>query len=362
MQEQLRQILAAHANGVPITSRSLQLFRSNISGADGTQMLQAQPYINTFAAPRPPTLPPPPPPLPPMVDVFHYTPLSGSTGNTTAASSTAPTSPEDLIVSEIMQMGGFQPGEEQQVKELIQQCQRKKDEDEKLRLELELENSGNHSSADDDGRVNSNDVHTAAAAASTTTTASRITVTADEVAMFIISQREMEQDMEEAKLEDAVRQASEPERELNAERKKQNFEKRCAEATTYEQLADIFRESWILHGLTSTLINQIMTKKRDKLIEILKLEFQSRTWYGRHVPAHYFRSLCDRLKQNNNSSGSRSASSTSYDWLDAEHMTIQHGLSSLSQQTERGLPKIFVNACPAGRGSNDDDDEVIIIE
>ena len=263
-------------------------------------------------------------------------------------------SPEDRMVSELMQMGGFRPGEENQVKEYIRLCQQKKNE------ERQSSNLSGGTNGTSDG-INGNSPSSSAAGAST------LTVTADEVVLFIISQREADENngLEEARLEDEIRQASEAEREKNSKRKEMDFKERCASAKTIEQIQEVFPNSWILKGLSRQLSSKLLTQKRQGFIDLLKIELKSKKWYGSHVPAHFYRRLCDRLKKSSNSNDS-------FDWLDGESAKIEHKLMSLSEQTERGLPKIFVEACSSnGSGASsdsgtnwndDDDDDVIVIE
>ena len=267
--------------------------------------------------------------------------------------------PEDRMVSELMQMGGFQPGEENQVKEYIRQCQQKKNEEQQ---------SSNKSAGTNGtpGSTNGNSPSPSSSASGAATAASTLTVTADEVVLFIISQREDDENngLEEARLEDEIRQASEAEREKNSKRKEMDFKERCASAKTIEQIHEVFPNSWMLKGLSRQLSSKLLTQKRQAFVDLLKIEQKSKKWYGSHVPAHYYRRLCDRLKKSSNINNN-------FDWLDGESAKIEHKLMSLSEQTERGLPKIFVDACSNGNGASsdsdtnrkeDEDDDVIVIE
>mmetsp|Transcript_392 Transcript_392/g.983 ORF Transcript_392/g.983 Transcript_392/m.983 type:complete len:542 (+) Transcript_392:283-1908(+) len=287
---------------------------------------------------------------------------AATTGAGAGGTSSQP-SPEDRMVSELMQMGGFQPGEEDQVKEYIRQCQQKKNEEQQTSINSDGVNGTS-------GGTNAKPSSSLSAAAAAAAGTSNLTVTAEEVVLFIISQREADEndELEDARLEDEIRQASEAEREKNSKRKELDFKEQCASAKTIAQITEIFPASWVLKGLSRQLSSKLLTQKRQTFIDLLKIEHKSKKWYGSHVPAHYYRRLCDRMKSSHNNSN------TTFDWLDGEPANIEHKLMTLSEQTERGLPKIFVEACSSSNGAasdsdtnkneddDDDDDDVIVIE
>jgi hypothetical protein len=245
----------------------------------------------------------------------HFPPQNGTVTGQIAAT----LSPEDRIVSDLKKIGF---NDEEEIRCGIQQCQQNKDEEQR----------GNRTES------------TATASGSGVTneeTSGALTVTSDEVMFFLLAQRE---NMDEAKVEDQVRLASEQEKDLAAARNKQDFDRRCNEARTFQDVKTIFPNSWILQGLSnmsSSRKSSILADQRDPFIEILKLEHESRKWYGYRVPSYYFQGVSDRLRR----------STPDYGWLDDERKILCKGLTSLSEQIG-GVPRIFREARPAGDGND----------
>jgi hypothetical protein len=170
--------------------------------------------------------------------------------------------------------------------------------------------------------------------------------TADEVMLFLVTQRE---EAEEARREDEVRLLSEEQKHEQSAQKERKLEERLAAVSTGQELSEIFPDSWILDYLTDDqggklklVESVILEKRRAEFLDFLKMEKKSQQWY-KHLPCHYFKSICDRLKSDGQGS---------IEWLPLECNNLRDGLYLLSNQTN-GIPKLFVDAQPQDHESGD---------
>ncbi|KAG7368469.1 hypothetical protein IV203_031212 [Nitzschia inconspicua] len=178
--------------------------------------------------------------------------------------------------------------------------------------------------------------------------------TADEVMLFIITQRE---EAAEARKEDEVRLLSEEQKNEQQQLKKALRAEKLASAKTGKDLKDIFEKSWILKGLlpdngsgeSSIVDAALMKHRRTEFLELLDLEEKSAKWYF-GLPSYYFQNLCSRLKTDHVGT---------IDWLPVECETLLRGLTQLNAQVG-GRPKIFVDAMDQATGGNDD--QIIVID
>ncbi|KAG7347812.1 hypothetical protein IV203_016517 [Nitzschia inconspicua] len=178
--------------------------------------------------------------------------------------------------------------------------------------------------------------------------------TADEVMLFIITQRE---EAAEARKEDEVRLLSEEQKNEQEQLKKALRAEKLASAKTGKDLKDIFEKSWILKGLlpdngsgdSSIVDAALMKHRRSEFLELLDLEEKSAKWYF-GLPSYYFQNLCNRLKTDHVGT---------IDWLPVECEKLLRGLTQLNAQVG-GRPKIFVDAMDQATGGNDD--QIIVID
>eukprot|EP00536_Pseudo-nitzschia_multiseries_P012078 jgi/Psemu1/30806/gm1.30806_g len=213
------------------------------------------------------------------------------------------------------------------------------------------------------------------------------TVTADDLMLHLVSQREA---AEEARREDAVRLQSEDSKHEDRERREKHRTAALAKANSWDELSRIFPESWILRRLlqrggegkgaatatataTATMEGSVLgvgkreTESRAEFLEILGLEEKSRRWYGWKLPAGYFEKVGSRLlghyfhscedhknntnnnnrSNNKNSNNNKKATATAtvttiVAYLRSEKRKLRSGLYELEEQ-RNGQPKIFLS-------------------
>jgi hypothetical protein len=222
------------------------------------------------------------------------------------------------------------------------------------------------------------------------------TVTADEVMMWLIAQRE---EAAEALKMDAARLHSEMLRKEAAERRQQETQRQYMEASWREWLASerMFANSWLLrHATLQTTWWQPLSQQRGSpkqaLIDLLLVEKQARQWYGTVLPYCYFRyTLCQRLLNMQAPLLSRTMPiHVMVQALQEQTQLLKTGMFTLSEQ-QGGVPRIFLqaendarrkglptapaslpatskNGSPVARGKrknkakNDDDDDDDVVE
>ena len=163
------------------------------------------------------------------------------------------------------------------------------------------------------------------------------TLTADEVMLHLVSQRE---EAEEARKEDEVRLASEDQKQEEIRRRERNQQESLSQATTKDDLTAIFSESWVVHTMSpESIFATLNSKGRDDFLEFLKLEEKSRKWYGWVLPAEYFRKVGKQLKTD----ADKEEKATTY--LKKEREKLRSGLYELKEQL-KGQPKIFLDEKP----------------
>jgi hypothetical protein len=192
-------------------------------------------------------------------------------------------------------------------------------------------------------------------------------LTADEVMCDIVAMREeaeFARDMDRARLE------SERDRRKDAEDRRKIMaaqqEDELANATVSQWLEnkEMFMGSWLLKSELRGVIMLNVTKTKSplkkKLIELLKLEKQSRKWYGSVLPRAYFEEvLVSRLCRFEDATRLEAE-------IELETNTLNEGLTLLSNQ-QGMVPRIFAEAHDAakqraGYDDGDKDDEVIVLE
>lgn len=163
------------------------------------------------------------------------------------------------------------------------------------------------------------------------------TLTADEVMLHLVSQRE---EAEEARKEDEVRLASEDQKQEEIRRRERNQQESLSQATTKDDLKAIFSESWVVNAMSpESIFATLNCKARDDFLEFLKLEEKSRKWYGWVLPAEYFRKVGKQLK----SDADKEEEATTY--VKGEREKLRSGLYELKEQI-KGQPKIFLDEKP----------------
>ncbi|CAJ1965904.1 unnamed protein product [Cylindrotheca closterium] len=178
--------------------------------------------------------------------------------------------------------------------------------------------------------------------------------TADEIMMWIIQQRE---EREEARKMDEARFRSEQLRKDNAEKQKRAFQERLDAAKSRDDFRNIFgKHSWVLDNLDDAHFRRLVSRHKDVLVRIVKLESSTRKWYQDKLPTCYFRDLCHRSNQQ--------AVSEFDSWLIGECDTLEAGLYKLEFQ-QGGVPKLFLQAQEnhpeyGESGENDESDDEIV--
>jgi hypothetical protein len=183
-------------------------------------------------------------------------------------------------------------------------------------------------------------------------------VRSDEVMVWIVSQRE---EAEEARKMDEARARSEQFRQENAARRKQAAEEKLAAAKLPELKNDLFKGSWILEAVESSILEPIIDTESSKaiLVDLLDKEKQAKKFYAKgnsNLPEAYFLELCTRLS---------SDKEKILDEMAKEVSTLQTALYSLSEQ-QGGVPRIFLEAndrkrAAGGYANESDDDEIEIL-
>jgi hypothetical protein len=168
------------------------------------------------------------------------------------------------------------------------------------------------------------------------------TTSADQVMMWIVSQRE---EAEEARKMDEARLRSEALRHEQAERCASSVQERLASANTIQDLSSVFGDSWMLHGLDDDRLQTLLKDNPQSFKRFLTLEQKTRQWYGHKLPSYYF---SDLIKTNL--------------IVDAECERLEAALYKLEEQ-QGGVPKLFLNAQEAAAPlENEDDGEIVVVE
>lgn len=188
-------------------------------------------------------------------------------------------------------------------------------------------------------------------------------LTADTIMISVIQKRE---EAEEARKEDEIRLLSEEHKQDEINRREQNLKKKINDATTRNDLLEIFPNSWVLEIMADDnsyhLILTIMMNEplKDDFVEVLKLEQKSRLWYGYVLPSYYFKEIGNRLKTTQLYTINHSQHNNW--WLQTERETLRRGLFELEEQ-ENQEPKIFRKSrYESNQKLNVSKDEVIVID
>lgn len=196
-------------------------------------------------------------------------------------------------------------------------------------------------------------------------------LTCDMVMCEILTARE---EAEFAREMDRARLLSERDRRADAEERRKQIASQLEEKllkstlTQWLECKDMFKGSWLLQTTFQTVISKHVTQSKStlktKLMALLKLEKQSRKWYGPVLPRAYFEDelaprLCAVMDANLLEAK-----------IEAETTFLNEGLALLTNQ-QGMVPRLFVQAHDAAKqragidgpnNDDDDDDEVVVLD
>ena len=215
--------------------------------------------------------------------------------------------------------------------------------------------------------------------------------TADEIMLFLINQKEEAQpaqpmmsdeeiQLEEARIEDRVREESEKLKEAESVRVEEMNRQKLMGAT-FDQLLHpqsdddrklMFPKSFLLrHDPIKSLLQEILKahnhlSAKKSLLELLKLEKKARNWYDSDISKSYFINVLGRRLMETSVASAQQA-------IDLMLNEVQNAMFMPSEQVD-GVPRIFLEARKEDKENSekdkksnskehddDDDDEIVVL-